>query len=135
MISIITITALIVLFFHVCTWKGMVFSFVSEFFKDFPDYIKKPLYDCPICMAPWWGPSIVACGIAGDVWMVSNVWQLLMVVAGAAGVNTLLIYIINQGKALAKAFGKDYECNCSPKEQIQAERQKRLSEIVSKSII
>jgi len=129
MIQTIFITALIILFFHVCTWPGMVFSFVSEALKNVPAYLKKPLFDCPICMCPWWGPTVVACGIVGNVWHVDNVWQLAIIVASAAGINTVLIYVINQGKQLAKTLNES-ECNCTSKEKIRDERLKRLERFV-----
>lgn len=133
MIQIIIITALIVLFFHVCTWKGMVFSFVSEFFKrtTVPDYLKKPLYDCPVCATVWWGPVVIACGILGNVWIVSNYLQLAIILSASAGLNAIFIYIINQGKAIAKTLD-EYDCNCTKKEDQRTERLKRINQFVVK---
>ena len=129
MIEISFITALIVLFFYECTREGMIFHFVDKSLKKLPGYLKKPLYDCPICACIWWGPSIVACGIIGNVWKVDNIWQLAMIVSGAGGINTVLIYIINQGKQLAKTFGES-ECSCTSKEELQDERLRRLERFV-----
>lgn len=129
MIEIIFITALVVLFFHVCTWPGMIFSFVAKALKDLPGYLKKPLYDCPICACIWWGPAVVACGILGKIWQVVNVWQLAIIVSAAAGINTVLIYVINQGKQLAKTLGES-ECNCTSKEKLHDERLRRLERFV-----
>ena len=130
MISIILITSLVVLFFHVCTWPGMVFSFVGKALDKIPSYLKKPLFDCPICMCPWWGPVIIAIGILAGAWQVTNTWQMIMIVAAAAGLNTIFIYVINLGKQLAKTLDES-ECNCTSKEAIRDERLKRLERFVN----
>jgi hypothetical protein len=128
------IVALIVLFFHVCTWEGMIFSFISRSLHGLSDKLKKPLYDCPICATVWWGPAIVACGMCGHVWIVSNMWQLSIIIAAAAGINTVLIYVVNQGKALTKTLN-EYDCNCTKKEKqnehTQSARQGRLNKITN----
>lgn len=116
MLQIAFIVAVVVLLFHACTWEGMIFYFINTTLHKLPDYLKKPLYDCPICATVWWGPAVVACGILGHAWSVTNVWQLSIIVAAAAGINTILIYIINPGKAIATALTNDYDCSCSKKE-------------------
>lgn len=125
MTETIFITALIVLFLHVCCWEGMIFSFVSGSLKDIPDYLKKPLYSCPICMLIWWGPSIVACGIVGNIWQVANIWQLSIIITAAAGVNTVFIYIISVAKAVIKDLKEDDCCSAKPRQTRQEIRQRR----------
>lgn len=129
MIEIIVIVALIVYFFYECTRKGMVFSFVADTLDACPAWMKKPLFDCPICMVVWWGPSIIACGIIGNVWQVSNVWKLSMIIAAAAGTNTFINYLVEQGKAISKSLNES-DCNCTKKETVdekKANRKKRLN--------
>lgn len=131
MIQIIFITALIVFFFHAITWEGMIFSFVSRFFKTTPDYIKKPLFACPVCMTIWWAPSIIAVGIAGNAWQIDNVYQLSIIVTASAGVNTFFTYIVS----FAKSFIKEDCCTTRKKptrEEIKA-RRKRIYQIQTQS--
>ena len=129
MIEIALITALIVLFLHVCTWEGMIFSFVDKSLKHLPEYLKKPLYSCPICATIWWGPSIIACSILGKIWPVVNVWQLAIIISAAAAINTVLIYVVNAGKAISKSFNDDYDCGCTKKETEQDKSLKRRERI------
>jgi hypothetical protein len=106
----------------------MVFSFVPTTLKDIPGYLKKPLFDCSICMSIWWGSPIVACGILAKLWIVNNVWQLAIIVSSAAGLNVVFSYIVNQGKAISKTLN-EYECNCTKKEDKDLERKERLADI------
>jgi hypothetical protein len=128
MVAISFIVALVVLFFHTCTQPGMVFEFVSKALDKVHPYLKKPLYDCPICATVWWGPSIIACGILGKIWLVTNVFQLAIILCVAAGLNTVFVYVINSSKAIAKTLN-EYECNCTRKEDKALERKERLAKL------
>jgi hypothetical protein len=48
------ILSLIVFFLHVCTWEGHIFHGIHQLTSSWPDKLKKPVYDCPICMTPYW---------------------------------------------------------------------------------
>lgn len=49
-ISFITIAIHIIL-----TWKGMLLYKVGKWLQlRLPTYVKKPLFDCPMCMASFW---------------------------------------------------------------------------------
>lgn len=127
------ILALIVLFLHACTWKGMIFSFVAENLKDLPDFIKKPLYDCPICMTLWWGALINWIGNISNIWQSHNPVELGFILFAAAGINTVLIYIVEQGKAVSKALNES-DCNCTKKltqEDKAEERKNRIDKFVT----
>lgn len=129
MLTTIAITALICLSFHVFTWEGMVFHFVDDALKDLPEYLKKPLYSCPTCSTVWWSPSIVAAGILGNVWQVNNFWQLFIIMAAAAGLNTIFSYIIGSGKAVIKHLKEDDCCEGKEKpgkEDVAARRNRLL---------
>lgn len=128
MSEIIFITALIVLFLHVCCWEGMIFSFVTKILKNIPDYLKKPLFSCPICMTIWWGPSIIACGIVGNIWQVDNVWQLSIIITAASGINTVFTYIISVAKAIIKGMKQEDCCTgkYNPSREEVMARRKRL---------
>ena len=107
MIKIAFITAMIVILFHAFAWKGMVFYFIDEALCDLPDYFKKPLYSCPICMSIWWGPAILAVGILAKLWQFANFLQIAIIVCLAAAMNIFLIYIINVLKNIAKLTNND----------------------------
>ena len=69
-------------------WEGMVFGFVREWGeKNLPEYIQKPLYDCPICQVPYWGGVIyfLHYGLTEEM-----PWVLLM----AMGWNTLVVKLL-----------------------------------------
>lgn len=97
MIETALIIAFVVLFLHATTWEGMVFQIVAEKLHTLPEWMKKPLYDCPICMAPWWGSVILLlmCLHSGD-WLDPLSWLLLVFAAG--GINTVLIHIIEKAR-------------------------------------
>ena len=97
MIETSFIVALSVLFIHATTWEGMIFRSVYEQLKHLPDWIKKPLYDCPICMAPWWGAlMMLTFHLVTGVWRKILGWLLILFAAG--GINTVLIYIVSYAK-------------------------------------
>lgn len=121
----IFITAFIVLFLHICTREGMIFSFVSALLKPLPDYIKKPLYDCPICMTIWWGSLILFLGNLNSIWQVHNPIEWIFILFSAAGINTVLIYIVDSSKAITKSLNES-DCNCTKK---LSEEQKDISAI------
>lgn len=129
MITTAIIIAFVVLFLHACTWEGMIFGFVSKKLHRLPDYIKKPLYDCPICMSPYYGSLIILSSyyFGGHDLPSVNDWFLILLMA--AGINTVLIYIVSASKAISKSLGDDYDCNCTKKEspeEKQASRKKRM---------
>ena len=106
MLEISFIIALTVLFLHVTTWEGMINEWIADACYDWPSYIKKPLYDCPICMSVWWGSFIIACfGLYTDYWPNLFVWILEVFMAG--GINTVLIYIISADKQVTKESKED----------------------------
>ena len=121
------IISLIVLFVHACTWEGMIFHFVYTGLYNLPDKIKKPLFDCPICMCPWWGTLIMIFGCGSGEWQAPTVFQFICILCVSGGINTVLLYIVNQAKAISKTLN-EYECNCTSKEQVREERIKRLTD-------
>jgi hypothetical protein len=51
------IIALIILAGHSFTWDGQIFCGIRRFIKEDTN-LSKPIYNCPICMTPWWGTLI-----------------------------------------------------------------------------
>lgn len=135
MIELITTVALVILFLHVTTWEAQIFGpFAKKYLSRLPEWIKKPLYDCPICMAPWWGSLILATGNWVGITEAHNWFGWILIVFGAGGLNTLLIYLINQGKSVTKTLDKDFDCGCVKKqttEEKAAERRERIEKKVS----
>lgn len=114
MIEIAFITAMIVYFFHACTWEGMIFAVVDKALKNQPDYLRKPLYDCPICMSVWWGPVIISIGILARAWVITNLWQLILTVFLSAAINIFFAYIISNLKNKSSRMAKIKRCDaCS----------------------
>lgn len=57
MIEQALIISLIVLFTHASTWEGHINYWIREFIH--PDwYWSKPIYNCPMCMTPYWGTAL-----------------------------------------------------------------------------
>lgn len=117
MIGLIFIISFMVLFINVTFWEGMIFEGIGKQLKKLPEFIQKPLFDCPICMAPWWGSGILLIGQLNKLWHVNNWFEWIVVVLAAGGVNTVLIYFIEQGKTINKVLN-EYDCNCSKKDMV-----------------
>lgn len=54
--------------------------------------------------------------------------QAAFILFAAAGLTTVLIYLVNQGKALAKTLNES-ECNCTKKESEEEKSEKRKERI------
>lgn len=57
--------AIILLFIHAASWEGMITEYIrigkwtlQELLQEVPAFISKPLYDCLICMSPWWATGL-----------------------------------------------------------------------------
>lgn len=86
MIATIFTISFIVLFIHATTWEGMINGWVSNLCDNWPEWIKKPLYDCPICMCPWWG-SLILYFMGSHI----GVLEWILTVFAAGGVNTVIV--------------------------------------------
>lgn len=93
MIALSFSIAFCVLFLHSITLDGMIFQFVSKALWNLPSVIKKPLFDCPVCMVPWWGSLIIVllC-YHNNEWLGWLEWTLVLMTAG--GINVLSNSII-----------------------------------------
>lgn len=133
MIETIFIIALSVLFIHVTFWEGMIFESIGKKLSALPHYIRKPVYDCPICMVPWWGSLLLYGGNIAKLWEVQNATEWIFILFAAGGINTVLIYIVESGKAVSKALN-DSDCNCTKKltqEDKAEERKNRIDKFVT----
>ncbi len=87
MLPKIFITAFIVMAIYASMAEGMVFGKVRVWLGSLNDFWKKPVFDCFICMVPYYG-SIV-------YWIAwHRSWQeWLVVIIGAMGANTVFYLI------------------------------------------
>jgi len=51
LILLLIFNSLFIIGFHLSTQEGEVNAWVDNLCHNLPEYIKKPLYDCPTCMA------------------------------------------------------------------------------------
>lgn len=130
MIQLMFIVSFVVLFIHIIFWRGMIFENIGEYLrKALPEFIQKPLFECPICMAPWHGMIILLIGKENHLWVINSWVEFVLVLFGSGGINAVLIYIIEQGKSINKTLN-DMDCNCTKKlteEEKSEERKKRIS--------
>lgn len=86
MIEKIVIISFIVMAIWATMWEGAIFEFVRIWGdKHLGEKPRKPIYDCPICMTPWYG-SIVYWIMWGN-----GVKEWLIVIIAAMGMNAILI--------------------------------------------
>lgn len=103
------IIAFIVYFIKATTWKGMIFHGLTEKMEWLPKKLKKPLFECPICMTPWWGVVIYLIGhYAGlEEFAELSFRRLIFTVFAAAGINTLFLILNKIYDTLATHEEKD----------------------------
>lgn len=99
----IIIIALFTLFLHCTTWEGMINHWIHKVAFNWPAWIKKPLFDCPICMAPWYGSLLILAGLIN----VSTAGHAILILFAAGGLNTVLIYLISADKEITKELKED----------------------------
>lgn len=68
-------------------WEDAIFEFVRKSFEreSISDRLKKPIYDCPICMTMWYGSALY--------WLIwgNSVSEWLIVTVAAMGLNTVFV--------------------------------------------
>lgn len=53
--------SIVVQFIYATFWEGMILGRVAGWLIDnLPKWMHKPLFDCPICMTPWYSLVIIA---------------------------------------------------------------------------
>ncbi len=95
MLTAAFIIAFIVYFIKATTWRGMIFHNVSERLKWLPKKLRKPLFECPICMTPWWGVALYLIGHYAGLQEFAELSfrRLLFTVFVAAGINTFFLIL------------------------------------------
>ena len=109
MLTTAFIIAFIVYFIKATTWKGMIFHGVIEKLEWLPKKLKKPLFECPVCMTPWWGVLIYLIGHYAGLEEFSELTfrRLVFTVFAAAGINTLFLILNKIYDTLATHEDKD----------------------------
>lgn len=92
MIEFCLCASLSILAIYVCiNWPGMIFNRALPYLEEYtPAFIKKPLYECLICMSSIWGGSIYL--IYFKSLHLDIVWAVLII----AGINTLLCLLLEK---------------------------------------
>jgi hypothetical protein len=90
------IIAMIVLFLHACSWRGMIFSGIKKIIEP-KGHLYKPLYGCPICMTPWYGTIIYL------LFFHISLADGVLTVAAASGFNVLSVLLIDIKDAICKS--------------------------------
>ena len=86
----ITISFLTAGIYIAFNWPGMIFSDVaSHLLRIFPDYITKPLFNCPYCMASAW--TIIYCAFTHDI-----TWLILIKIPVVCGITAMMVDISNR---------------------------------------
>jgi hypothetical protein len=89
------IIAFIVYFIKATTWKGMIFYRPKEKLKGLPSFIRKPVYECPICMTPWWGVVVYLAGYFSGLEEFGQLSfaRVFFTVLVSSGINTVILLI------------------------------------------
>lgn len=82
---------------HLSTHEGEINSWVDKLFGNLPEWIKKPLYDCPTCMASVHSTYVY--------WYIYNGteenWiRYLPYIFALSALNTLIMVVINACKKI-----------------------------------
>ncbi|MBC7451513.1 MAG: hypothetical protein H7259_08505 [Cytophagales bacterium] len=82
------IIAMIVLFIHSTTWKGMIFEGIKKIIKP-EGMLYKPIYGCPICMAPYYGTILYL------IFFRLSISDYVLTIGTAAGLSVISVIIID----------------------------------------
>jgi len=96
------IISLIVLAIHATTWRYMIFNELAHWLrKRLPQWLHKPLFDCPYCMTPYYGAllylglhysHIKGFNFAGDIF--TTIVLIVGTLAVAMGLNVFSMIAI-----------------------------------------
>ncbi len=92
------IIALAIYGYYACFWEKAIFGGVAAWLKErLPEYLCKPLFECPICLVPWYGVPLYV-----FLWG----WQIEMipVIFAAMGFNAIVVTIENKLQDIADAL-------------------------------
>lgn len=89
------IIAFMVYFLKATTWKGMIFNKIKVKFNHWPGWIRKPLFQCPVCMTPWWGAVIYLIAFYAGLTEFSelSLVRIIYTLFTASGINAAFLTI------------------------------------------
>lgn len=96
MIEKILIISFIVMAIWASMLEGEIFGKIRKLGnKDNPKFFEKPLYDCPVCMTPYYGS--IAYWLIYGLWLHAASWQeWIVVVLAAMGLNAILVNLFRE---------------------------------------
>lgn len=59
LLAAVRLGAMLILFVSTAVEDGMILSWVKD--EGYPEWIRKPLYGCTVCMASVWGTALYIC--------------------------------------------------------------------------
>jgi len=73
----------------------MIFHRFCSRLERLPEKIKMPLFECPVCMTPWWGTAIYLTAYFTHLpeFAELSVQRLIFTVFIVAGINTIFLFI------------------------------------------
>lgn len=89
MIEFALITSFKIIGIHVCCWQGMIFGWIRPLLYRLPEWLKKPLYLCEICMSSIWG--IIFWVVEYQNISLDIIWFILTV----CGINSIISAVLS----------------------------------------
>lgn len=71
--------------------ETMIFGFCRQWLDRLPEIIRRPLYDCVICMTPWWGTA------AYWIFFGHSIVDWVITFIAATGLTSFLLMLLNAG--------------------------------------
>lgn len=65
---------------------GEIFGFMGHLFSRLPNKLHDPLFDCPVCMVPWYGVPITL-----FILKVHDPLQMILIIIPAMGLNAIIL--------------------------------------------
>jgi hypothetical protein len=94
MIYILTVSLKILLIHVIFSWEGMIFYKAGCKAKEFlPQWFYKPLFDCMVCMTPYWGLLF---------WLIDAglpTWHIITHLLILGGVNAVIETLVETKRA------------------------------------
>lgn len=115
MMEQVLLIAFAVYFIHATFWPEQIFGKLAEWLESWmPEKLTMPLFNCPICMTPWWGTLIYWVCHWLDIALFADVrWPvIILTVFAGAGLNTILLQVNRIANVMNEWYedqGKDVE--------------------------
>lgn|ERR1700741_1574231 len=92
MLQHIIINSLIIIGIHITCWPDMLFEAIAnELDGLLPPWLRKPLYDCVMCMSSIWGFSYLLCIHPNCI---DSVLKVIAHILAVCGINAIINYLV-----------------------------------------